>query len=142
VHIPGVVLPLTEQRAPSRAARVVRTLRIDVPLRIGLPRLRVPLRRSAHLQVPGGGAAEPIECGGRVAGLDKEMLAERRGPLEVADIVMRMMRVPELPDSRIRSGGEVLALALPPPLREHRDLVVRSGLPRQPDRGTTHVGVQ
>jgi hypothetical protein len=114
-HVAGVVLALLQQRAPRRAAGVVGALRIDVTLRIGLLRLRVPLRRAALLHDAGRGAAEPVERGGREAGFDQERRPRRPVPLDIADVVMRARRIAELPHSRIGPGREVLALAFPPP---------------------------
>ncbi len=141
-HVAGVVLPLTEQRTPRRAAGVVGALRVNLALRIGLAGLRVPLGRSALLRDSGGRTAVPVEFGHRVPALQQEPAAERRGPLEIADEVMRLLRIAELPDSWIGAGRKVLALALPPPRHEQRDLVALGRLPGQSHRGTTHVGVQ
>src|SRR5918993_4150929 len=108
-----VVLPLTEQRSPGRAARVVGALRMDLPLRVGLARLNKPRRRPTLLQDPGCRTAVPVEFGCRVPALDQEFAAKSGRPFEIADEVMRLLRVAELADARIGPGTEVLALSLP-----------------------------
>ena len=52
---------------------------------------------------------------------------------------MRVLRIAELRRARILPRAEVLALALPPPLNEGRDLVLRRRLPREAKRRPLHV---
>ena len=146
-----VVLPLAEARSPVGAAR------LDTPVRRrrrtadrSAAACRIFLRVActtpacrAAFRTPGVGAAVPVEHRPRVAAFEQQLVGERRRPLDVADGVMRLLRIAELADPRVLPGGEVLALALPPPLtRTTASLCFVRRLPRQPQRRTAHVGVE
>ena len=81
-------------------------------------RLDVPQRRAARLLDAGHRRAQPVEQRPGIARLEQQAVGHRRGPPDVADGVMRMLRIAELRRARILPGAEVLALALPPPLHE------------------------
>ena len=115
---------------------------MNLPLRVGLPGLRVPLRRAALLQHAAAGPPSQSNAAIEKPASTRKLLVERRGPLDVADEVMRVRRVAELPDRGILPAVKSLPLRF-----HHRDANVAilwfgARLPRQPQRRTAHVGVE
>ncbi len=148
-HVTRVVLPLNLVRSPRRATgdRAVRSRErafvVHLPLCVGLPCLDEPQGRSARLlQCPAS-----ARLASRTRSTSSRLRAEAgcvSGDVHrtLPTRVMRVLGIAELRRARILPGAEVLALALPPPLDERRELVLRRGLPREAQRRSAHVGVE
>ena len=112
-HDARVVLPLAEARAPVGAARLGHSgftpyAHCGSIIRwFGFLRIGVPLGCAARLDDADVRAAVPVEQRPRVAAFEEQVVGEGRRPLDVADGVVRLARIAELPRARVLARGEV-----------------------------------